>query len=47
MNTTISKWMSLAATVIVIAALVWNVLIGEMSLIADGIAQLMGGETTP
>ncbi len=47
MNTTIAKWMSLAATAVVVAALIWGVLISEMSTISDNIAQLMDGETSP
>lgn len=47
MEMTLSTWMKLASTAIVIAALVWNVLFGEMSDIANAIAGLMNGGSTP
>ena len=47
MEMTLSTWMKLAATATVIAGLVWGLLLGEMSDIANAIAGLMDGGSTP
>lgn len=43
MSTTLATWMKLGATAVVIAALIWGLLIGDMRDIANVIAKLMGG----
>lgn len=43
MNETLSTWMKLSATVVVIVGLVWGILMTEMGSIADAIATMMGG----
>ncbi|MDX1805858.1 MAG: hypothetical protein R3267_02375 [Paenisporosarcina sp.] len=47
MEMTLGKWMGVAITATTIAILVWNVLFGQMSDIANAVANLMNGGTTP
>ena len=47
MDMTLATWMKLATTAVVIAALIWGVLFNEMSEIANAIAGMMNGGTTP
>lgn len=47
MKETLSIWMKLAATAVIIAALVWGVLMNEVSSIVHAIGAFMGGDKTP